>query len=34
VGEFMKFKSIPGLNGEHMAVQITEIIEEGGEEDG
>jgi len=34
VGEFMKFKSIPGLNGEHLAVQITEIIEEGGEEDG
>ncbi|MHB8073723.1 flagellar motor switch protein FliM [Desulfosporosinus fructosivorans] len=34
VGEFMKFKSIPGLNGEHLAVQITEIIKEGGEEDG
>jgi len=34
VGEFMKFKSIPGLNGEHLAVQITEIVKEGGEEDG
>ncbi|HUS88547.1 MAG TPA: flagellar motor switch protein FliM [Desulfosporosinus sp.] len=34
VGEFMKFKSIPGLHGEHIAVQITEIIKEGGEEDG
>jgi len=34
VGEFMKFKSVPGLHGEHLAVQITEIVEEGGEEDG
>jgi len=34
VGEFMKFRSIPGLNGEHLAVQITEIVEEGGEQDG
>ncbi len=34
VGEFMKFKSLPGLNGEHLAVQITEIVKEGGEEDG
>lgn len=34
VGEFMKFKSIPGLHGEHIAVQITEIMKEGGEEDG
>lgn len=34
VGEFMKFKSIPGLNGEHLAVQITEIVKEGGEQDG
>ena len=34
VGEFMKFKSIPGLYGEHIAVQITEIMKEGGEEDG
>lgn len=33
VGEFMKFKSIPGLHGEHLAVQISEIIEEGGEQD-
>ncbi|KUO70110.1 MAG: flagellar motor switch protein FliM [Desulfosporosinus sp. BRH_c37] len=34
VGEFMKFKSVPGLHGEHLAVQVTEIIKEGGEEDG
>ncbi|AET70284.1 flagellar motor switch protein FliM [Desulfosporosinus orientis DSM 765] len=33
VGEFMKFKCIPGLNGEHLAVQITEIVKEGGEQD-
>ena len=34
VGEFKKFKSIPGLHGEHIAVQITEIVKEGGEDDG
>ncbi|TGE32619.1 flagellar motor switch protein FliM [Desulfosporosinus sp. Sb-LF] len=34
VGEFMKFRCTPGLHGEHLAVQITETIEEGGEEDG
>jgi len=34
VGEFMKFKAVPGLLSEHLAVQITEIIKEGGEEDG
>ena len=34
VGEFMKFKSLPGLHGEHLAVQITETIKEGGEQDG
>ncbi|HEY8910332.1 MAG TPA: flagellar motor switch protein FliM [Desulfosporosinus sp.] len=34
VGEFMKFRSIPGLNGDHLAVQITEIVKEGGEQDG
>jgi len=34
VGEFMKFKSIPGQHGNHIAVQITETITEGGEEDG
>lgn len=33
VGEFMKFKSNPGLHGDHIAVQISEIIEEGGEQD-
>lgn len=34
VGEFMKFKSIPGLHGEHHAVQITEIVKDGGGQDG
>ncbi|MGI6119835.1 MAG: flagellar motor switch protein FliM [Desulfosporosinus sp.] len=34
VGEFMKFKSIPGIHGEHIAVQVTEIVKEGGEEGG
>jgi flagellar motor switch protein FliM len=34
VGEFMKFKSVPGLHGEHLAVQLTEIVKEGGEQDG
>ena len=34
VGEFMKFRSIPGLHGEHQAVQITEIVKDGGEQDG
>ncbi|AFM42701.1 flagellar motor switch protein FliM [Desulfosporosinus acidiphilus SJ4] len=34
VGKYMKFKSNPGLNGEHLAVQITEVVEEGREEDG
>ena len=34
VGEFMKFRSIPGLNGEHLAVQILETVKEGGEVDG
>jgi len=31
VGEFMKFRSVPGLNGEHLAVQLTEVVEERGE---
>jgi len=34
VGEFMKFKSLPGLHGEHLAIQITETIKEGGKESG
>jgi flagellar motor switch protein FliM len=34
VGDFMKFKSIPGLHGEHLAVQIMETVKEGGEVDG
>ncbi|MDR3587764.1 MAG: flagellar motor switch protein FliM [Desulfosporosinus sp.] len=33
VGEFMKFKSIPGLHGDHHAVQITEIVKGGGGQD-
>lgn len=34
VGEFMKFKGIPGLYGNRMAVQITEVINGGGDNDG
>lgn len=35
VGNFRKFRGIPGLNGEHLAVQVTEILEEeGGDQDG
>ena len=34
VGEFMKFRSLPGLHGEHLAVQITDVVKEGGEQDG
>ncbi len=31
VGEFMKFKGIPGVSGNKMAVRITEVIKEGGD---
>jgi flagellar motor switch protein FliM len=34
VGKYVKFKSSPGLHGEHLAVQITEIVKEGREEHG
>jgi len=34
VGSFKKFRGIPGLHGEHLAVQITEIVEEGRDQDG
>lgn len=34
VGNFMKFKGTPGLHGEHLAVQLTEIIQEGRDQDG
>lgn len=34
VGEFMKFKGMPGLSGNKMAIQITEVIAEGGDNDG
>lgn len=34
VGNFMKFRGIPGLHGEHLAVKLTEIIEEGRDQDG
>ena len=34
VGNFRKFKGIPGLHGQHLAVQITEIVEEGRDQDG
>lgn len=34
VGEFMKFKGVPGLSGNRMAVQITEVINGGGDTNG
>ena len=34
IRDFEKFRGIPGLHGEHLAVQLTEIIEEGREQDG
>ena len=34
VGNYIKFKGKPGLHGNKMAVQITEIISKGGENDG
>lgn len=34
VGEYMKFKGMPGLSGNKMAVQIVEVINKGGDNDG
>jgi flagellar motor switch protein FliM len=34
VGNFKKFRGTPGLHGEHLAVQLTEIVEEGRDQDG
>jgi len=34
VGDYIKFKGNPGLSGNKMAVQITEIITKGGDNDG
>lgn len=34
VGNYKKFRGTPGLQGEHLAVQLTEIIEEGRDQDG
>lgn len=34
VGNFKKFRGIPGMHGEHLAVQLTEIVEEGRDQDG
>lgn len=34
VGNFMKFRGIPGLHGEHLAVKLTEVVEEGRDQDG
>jgi flagellar motor switch protein FliM len=34
VGQYVKFLSNPGLSGDHLAVQITEVVKEGREEDG
>jgi flagellar motor switch protein FliM len=33
VGNFKKFRGVPGLHGEHLAVQLTEIVEEGRDQD-
>lgn len=34
VGSFMKFRGVPGLYGEHLAIKLTEIVEEGRDQDG
>jgi flagellar motor switch protein FliM len=34
VGEYIKFRGMPGLFGNRMAVQITDVIKKGGNEDG
>jgi flagellar motor switch protein FliM len=34
VGNFKKFQGIPGLHGDHLAVQLTEIVDEGRDQDG
>ncbi len=34
VGNFIKFKGLPGLHGEHLAVQLMEIVEDGGDQNG
>ena len=33
VGNFEKFRAVPGLHGEHLAVQVTEIVTEGRDQD-
>ncbi len=30
VGNFVKFKGLPGLHGEHLAIQMVEIVKDGG----
>ncbi|MHB8126781.1 MAG: flagellar motor switch protein FliM [Desulfitobacteriaceae bacterium] len=34
VGNFIKFKGVPGLHGEHLAVQLVEIVKDGGDQNG
>ncbi len=34
VGDFMKFKGVPGLFGSKMAVRITDVLTKGGDDDG
>jgi len=34
VGEYKKFKGIPGLSGSRMAIQITDVLNKGGDENG
>lgn len=34
VGNFEKFRGIPGLHGEHLAIQLTDTVKEGSDQDG
>ncbi|MEL1134287.1 flagellar motor switch protein FliM [Desulfitobacterium sp. THU1] len=34
VGSYRKFRGVPGLQGDHLAIQLTEIVEEGRDQDG
>ncbi|CAA7602961.1 Flagellar motor switch protein FliM signature [Acididesulfobacillus acetoxydans] len=33
VGAFRKFRGVPGLHGEHLALKLTEVVEEGRDQD-
>jgi flagellar motor switch protein FliM len=34
IGNYVKFKGLPGLNGENLAVQLVEIVKDGGDQNG